>query len=143
MTGMKLNDIPAWKKLIHHADIMNRPEKHLKYLIKEKDRLINFSLNCAGIFYDFSRQRLDHRVMDLLFELAESCSLKQKFIAMVRGEKINTTENRAALHTAARSFAGNTVFVDGKDVMPEIRRVRDDIKLFASKVHTKKITGST
>ena len=143
MTGIKLNDIPAWKNLARHADIISRPEKHLKHLLKEKDRLINFSLNGAGIFYDFSRQRLDHRVMDLLFELAESCSLKQKFIAMVRGEKINTTENRAALHTAARSFAGNPVFVDGKDVMPEIRRVRDDIKLFASKVHTKKITGST
>jgi len=143
MTGMKLSDIPAWKNLARHADIISRPEKHLKHLLKEKDRLINFSLNGAGIFYDFSRQRLDHRVMDLLFELAESCGLKQKFIAMVSGEKINTTENRAALHTAARNFLENPVFVDGKDVMPEIRRVRDDIKLFASKVHAGKITGST
>jgi len=143
MTGMKLSDIPAWKNLARHADIISRPEKHLKHLLKEKDRLINFSLNGAGIFYDFSRQRLDHRVMDLLFELAESCGLKQKFIAMVSGEKINTTENRAALHTAARNFLENPIFVDGKDVMPEIRRVRDDIKLFASKVHAGKITGST
>ncbi len=143
MTGMKLSDIPAWKNLARHADIISRPEKHLKHLLKEKDRLINFSLNGAGIFYDFSRQRLDHRVMDSLFELAESCGLKQKFIAMVRGEKINTTENRAALHTAARNFLENPVFVDGKDVMPEIRRVRDDIKLFASKVHAGEITGST
>lgn len=143
MTGMKLSDIPAWKKLVRHADIISRPEKHLKHLLKEKDRLVNFSLNGAGIFYDFSRQRLDRRVMDSLFELAESCGLKQKFIAMVRGEKINTTENRAALHTAARNFLENPVFVDGKDVMPEIRRVRDDIKLFASKVHAGEITGST
>ncbi len=143
MTGMKLNDIPAWRKLIQHAAIMKRPEKHLKHLIEEKDRLINFSLKGAGIFYDFSRQRMDDKTMDLLFELAETRTLKQQFIAMVNGEKVNVTENRAALHTAARNFSDNPVFVDGKDVMPEIRKVRDDIREFASKVHEGKITGST
>jgi len=143
MTGMKLNDISAWKQLIHHADTMNRPEKHLKYLIKEKDRLINFSLNGAGIFYDFSRQRVDEQTMELLFELTEARKLKEQFTAMVCGEKVNTTENRAALHTAARNFSDNPVFVDGKNVMPEIIRVRDDIKRFASKVQKGEITGST
>jgi len=143
MTGLKLNEIPAWKKLIQHADIMERPEKHLKHLLADKDRLAKFSLKAAGIFYDFSRQRLDDKTMDLLFELAEILKLKQQFIAMVSGEKINTTENRAALHTAARNFSDNPVFVDGKDVMPEIRKVRDDIKVFASKVHEGQITGST
>lgn len=140
---MKLNDIPAWRKLIQHAAIMKRPEKHLKHLIEEKDRLINFSLKGAGIFYDFSRQRMDDKTMDLLFDLAETRTLKQQFIAMVNGEKVNVTENRAALHTAARNFSDNPVFVDGKDVMPEIRKVRDDIREFASKVHEGKITGST
>jgi glucose-6-phosphate isomerase len=143
MTGMELNDIPAWRKLIQHAAIMKRPEKHLKHLIEEKDRLINFSLKGAGIFYDFARQRLDKRTMDLLFELAETRKLKQQFIAMVSGEKVNVTENRAALHTAARNFSDNSVFVDGKDVMPEIRKVRDDIREFTSKIHEGKITGST
>jgi glucose-6-phosphate isomerase len=143
MTGMELNDIPSWRKLIQHAAIMKRPEKHLKHLIEEKDRLINFSLKGAGIFYDFARQRLDKRTMDLLFELAETRKLKQQFIAMVSGEKVNVTENRAALHTAARNFSDNSVFVDGKDVMPEIRKVRDDIREFTSKIHEGKITGST
>ena len=143
MTGMKLNDIPAWRKLIQHAAVMKRPEKHLKHLIVEKDRLINFSLKGAGILYDFSRQRMDDKTMDLLFELAETRKLKQQFIAMVSGEKVNVTENRAALHTAARNFSDNPVFVDDKDVMPEIRKVRDDIRDFASKVHEGKITGST
>ena len=69
MAAWKLSDIPAWKNLARHADIISRPENHLKHLLKEKDRLINFSLNGAGIFYDFSRQRLNHRIMDLLFEL--------------------------------------------------------------------------
>ncbi len=143
MPGMKLADIPAWKKLIRHADIMGRPEKHLKYLLEEKDRLVNFSLNGAGIFYDFSRQRLDEKTMELLFRLSDARMLKEKFTAMVGGEKINTTENRAALHTAARNFSGNPVFVDGKDIMPEIIRVREAIKKFASQVHDGKIIGST
>jgi len=143
MTGMKLSDIPAWKKLIRQADIMSRPEKHLRYLLKEKDRLVNFSLNGAGIFYDFSRQRLDEQTMELLFKLTDARRLKEKFTAMVCGEKINTTENRAALHTAARNFSGNPVFVDDKDIMPEIISVREAIKGFASQVHDGKITGST
>ena len=139
MTGMKLSDIPAWKKLIRQADIMSRPEKHLRYLLKEKDRLVNFSLNGAGIFYDFSRQRLDEQTMELLFKLSDARRLKEKFTAMVCGEKINTTENRAALHTAARNFSGNPVFVDGKDIMPEIISVREAIKGFTSQVHDVKI----
>ena len=143
MTGLKLNEISVWKKLIQHAEIMERPEKHLKHLLADKDRLAKFSLKAAGIIYDFSRQRLDDKAMDLLFELAEILKLKQQFISMSSGEKVNTTENRAALHTAARNFADNPVLVDGKDVMPEIRNVRDDVKVFATKVHEGQITGST
>jgi glucose-6-phosphate isomerase len=143
MTGLKLNEMSVWKKLIQHADIMKRPEKHLKHLLEDENRLAKFSLKAAGIFYDFSRQRLDDKAMELLFELADSLKLKQQFDAMAGGEKINTTENRAALHTAARNFSDKSVLVDGKDVMPEIRNVREDIKLFASKVHEGQITGST
>ncbi|MGD9107443.1 MAG: glucose-6-phosphate isomerase [Desulfobacterales bacterium] len=143
MSGVKLNDIPAWKKLIRQADIMSRPEKHLKYLLEEKDRLLNFSSNGAGIFYDFSRQRIDEQTMELLLKLSDARKLKDRFAEMVCGEKVNTTENRAALHTAARNFSDNPVFVEGKDVMPEIIRVREDIKEFASQIHGGKITGST
>jgi glucose-6-phosphate isomerase len=143
MNVMKLNEIPVWNKLIQQAEIMERPEKHLKHLLADKDRLAKYSLKAAEIIYDFSRQRLDDKTMDLLFELAEILKLKQQFISMCSGEKINTTENRAALHTAARNLSDIPVFVDGKDVMPEIRNVRDDIKVFASKVHQGQITGST
>lgn len=143
MTCKKLNNTLVWKSLRQHASIMARPEKHLKNLIKEESRLERFSLKGAGIFYDFSRQRVDEKTMSLLLELAETEGLRQKFNCMVSGEKINTTEKRAALHTASRSFSEDPVFVDGRDVMPEIRRVRDDIKEFALSVHKKEITGST
>jgi glucose-6-phosphate isomerase len=142
MIHRKLTEIPAWKALSQHADLMNRPEKHLKHLLEDNERLAKFSFKSAGIFYDISRQRLDEKAMDLLFELADARSLKQKFIAMVNGEKINTTENRSALHTATRNFSANSLFVDGKDVMPEIVKVRDKISEFSSNIHKGKITGS-
>ena len=138
-----LNDIPLWKKLKQHADIISRPENHLKHLIKKEGRLENFSLKGAGMFYDFSRQRVDEKGMELLIELSEIRALKQQFNEMVKGKKINTTENRAALHTASRCFSGESVLVDGKDVMPDIRAVRNEIRDFSGKIHAGKITGST
>lgn len=143
MNTVKQSESPVWNRLIKRADIMDRPEKHLKHLLKDNDRIEKFSLKAADIFYDFSRQRVDEKTMDLLFELAEFRKLKQRFDDMVGGEKVNVTENRPALHTAARNFSDDPVFVDGHDVMPEIIKVRDDIKNFASNIHEEKITGST
>jgi glucose-6-phosphate isomerase len=143
MTQPKHNENPTWNRLIEHADIMNLPEKHLKHLLTDNNRLENFSLKSSGIFYDFSRQRVDEKTMDLLIELAEFRMLKQRFDDMVSGKKLNVTENRPALHTAARNFSDDPVLVDGKDVMPSIRKVRKDIKAFVSTIHEGKITGST
>ena len=144
MSGrLNLSTIPAWKSLKKHAENFSLPDNHLKYLIKEKDRLEKFSLKCNGLFYDFSRQRVDEKTMSLLFELAEARKLKEQFISMMNGEKVNISENRAALHTASRNFSGDSVFIDGKDIMPEIIKTREDIREFASEVHNGKITGST
>ena len=143
MSFQKLNDTAAWKMLKQHADIMKRPEKHLKHLIKEESRLEKYSIKDTGMFFDFSRQRVDEKTMDLLFEFSETRGLRQQFSSMINGEKVNITEDRAALHTASRNFSKDTVFVDEKDIMPEIRRVRDKIRDFVSKVHKGEITGST
>ena len=143
MTQFKHNENPTWNRLIQHADTMNLPEKHLKHLLTDNNRLDKFSLKAAGIFYDFSRQRVDEKTMDHLIELAEVRKLKQRFDDMVSGKKINVTENRPALHTAARNFSDDPVLVDGKDVMPSIRKVRKDIKTFVSTIHEGKIAGST
>jgi len=143
MTKLKHNENPTWNRLMQRADIMNLPENHLKHLLSDNRRLEKFSLKAAGIFYDFSRQRLDEKTMDLLIELAEFRQLKQRFAEMVSGEKVNVTENRPALHTAARNFSNDPVLVDGKDVMPSICKVRDDIKTFVSSIHEGKTTGST
>ncbi len=139
----KLKDNPVWKKLLQHAEVLKRPEMHLKHLLAQHERLEKFSLKAGGMLYDYSCQRLDENAMDLLFQLAEDRKLKQQFNAMMAGEQVNTTEHRAALHTASRNFSNNSIFVDGKDVMPEIRKVINNIRLFASNVHQRKITGST
>ena len=143
MNTIKQSESQVWNQLIQHADIMNLPENHLKHLLTDNSRLEKFSLKAAGIFYDFSRQRIDEKTMDLLIELAEFKKLKQRFAEMVSGEKVNVTENRPALHTAARNFSNDPVLVDGKDVMPSIRQVRDDIKTFVSAIHEGKTTGCT
>ncbi len=136
-------ETPVWKNLMQHAAVMEHPEKHLKNLLNEKDRFNKFSLNCVDIFFDFSRQRVDETTMDLLFELSSTRKIKQAFNSMVNGEKVNVTENRAALHTTSRSFSDEPVLIDGKDVMHDIIRVRDEIKAFSSKVLGGEIKGST
>jgi len=143
MPNQKVNTSPLWTQLMHRADMMQQPENHLKYLLQGENRLDTFSIKAAGILYDFSRQRLDTETLDLLFMLAEERKLRQQFLSMLAGKRINSTENRAALHTASRDFSDNPVRVDGEDVMPAIRAVRKRIRTFAEKVHTQQITGST
>ncbi len=136
-------DFPEWKKLKKHACIINRKENHLKYLVGEKGRLENFSLKGAGIFYDYSHQRVNAKTMKLLFELAENRGIKKQFKSMTDGAIVNNTENRAALHTASRSFSSDPVFVNDKDIMPEMFSVRKKIKEFTYKIHSGEIRGST
>lgn len=141
--GFRISRTPVWKKLKEHAEEMKRPEYHLKHLIQRNRRLANFSLKHVDFFYDFSRQRVTEKTMDLLFELAETAEVHRKYREMVEGRKVNVTENRAALHTAARSFASQSIVVDGKNVMEEIDAVRRQIRAFTEKVHNGTVRGST
>ncbi|MCP4368180.1 MAG: glucose-6-phosphate isomerase, partial [Deltaproteobacteria bacterium] len=143
MSRKNISETPAWKKLKKHAAVINNPENHLKNLLQKKDRFENFSIKGANIFYDYSRQRVDETAIELLFELSKASKTKKTFHAMINGEKVNKTENRAALHTASRSFSNEPVSIDGKDVMHDIKRVRDEIQAFSSKVLGGKIKGST
>ena len=141
MFNTKLSKIE--ERLKQYAGVMNSREKHLKHLVNERNRIKNFSLKTADFFYDFSRQRVDEKVIELLLDLSDVKKIKHSFKSMMSGKKINITENRAALHTAARSFSQDPVFVNGEDIMPDIRTVRQNISTFVSNVHNEKITGST
>ncbi len=143
MTSQSLYTGESWKKLMARAEVMNQPQNHLKHLIAEPSRLNAFSLTAADMFFDFSRQRLDSITLELLFELARTRGVMEKFAAMTKGEKLNVTENRAALHTATRDFSSTTLYLDGKDILSELREVNRQIKAFSDQVHGGMITGST
>jgi glucose-6-phosphate isomerase len=143
MTSKSIYSGESWKKLMARAEIMNQPQNHLKHLIAEPSRLSTFSLTTSDFFYDFSRQRIDTITLELLFELARTRGVLEKFSAMTKGEKLNVTENRAVLHTATRDFSSASLYLDGTDVLSEIREVNCQIKAFSDQVHDGMILGSS
>ena len=120
-------------------------KKTIKELFAEDpSRAEKFSVEAAGWFLDYSKNRIDKAVMKALVKLAEESNLKAEIEKMFTGEKINVTENRAVLHTALRNCdAQAKVFVDGKDVMPEVRKVLDQMGDFSDLVRTGKWLGCT
>jgi glucose-6-phosphate isomerase len=136
-------DLPVWHALGDRARSMERPDRHLKHLLAEPGRLQRFSASGGGLFLDFSRQRLDGEILDLLLQLAEVRGVRKTFADMMDGATVNVTEKRSALHTAARYFGADPIFSDGKDVMPDIRRVRAEMADFSARVLDGAIRGST
>ncbi len=143
MTSQSIYSEESWKKLAARAAAMGQPQNHLKHLIAAPDRLSAFSLTAADIFFDFSRQRIDAVTLKLLFELAGTRGVLETFAAMTKGEKLNVTENRAALHTATRDFSSPSLYLDGKDILFELREVNRRVKAFCEKVHGGTLRGST
>ena len=120
-------------------------KKTIKELFAEDPaRAERFSLSAAGWFLDYSKNRIDGQVMKSLVKLAEASNLKAEIEKMFTGEKINVTENRAVLHTALRNCDPKAkVMVDGKDVMPEVRAVLNQMGDFSDLVRTGKLKGFT
>ena len=133
----------AWKALTqHHAQRKNTTIQDL--FAQEKDRFANYSLTFNNeILVDFSKNNLTQETLGLLRQLTEECGLTQAKEAMFNGEKINRTENRAVLHTALRNRSNTPVFVDGKDVMPEVNAVLAKMKSFCERVISGEWKGYT
>jgi len=123
----------AWKALeSYYAEVK---DVHMKDLFaQDPERFNKFSLTFEDILVDYSKNRIDEKVMSLLIDLAEECGLKEAIKAMFSGEKINATEHRAVLHTALRNRSNTPILVDGKDVMPDVNRVLDQMKDFSEKI---------
>lgn len=133
---------PSWKLLEAHATAMR--ETHLRTLFsKDVDRGQRLTANAAGLFLDFSKNRITDETMGLLCQLARESGLQAKIDAMFRGDKINTTENRAVLHTALRAPEGSTILVDGKNVVPEVHAVLTKMASFANRVRSGDWKGHT
>ena len=131
----KLKQSEAWTMLEHHAPLVKR--YHMKDMFAADPlRADKYSLTAAGLFLDYSKNRVTQEVLDNLFALASERGLTAKMSAMFSGEKINTTEGRAVLHTALRNFSGDPVMFEGQDVMPQVMSTLQKMKAFTESVHS-------
>ena len=113
---------PQWQALLAHAEQVR--ERHLRdWFAAEPDRGTRLVAESAGLYLDYSKQRVGQDTLGLLFELADACGLQARIDAMFAGRHINFTEDRAALHVALRAPAGERIEVDGVDVVAEVQAV--------------------
>jgi glucose-6-phosphate isomerase len=134
--------LPQWQALTAHAAQMR--QQHLRDLFAaDPQRSEKLSCTSLNLLFDFSRQRVDAETIRLLIELAQARGLQQRIAAMFAGEKINTTENRAVLHTALRNRSDRPILVDGQDVMTEVRAGLAKLRNFVDGVHGGRVHGAT
>ncbi len=108
---------------------------HLRDLFDEDpDRGERLNAEGAGVFLDYSKNRVTNETLELLLNLAEASNLRERIDAMFRGDKINVSENRAVLHVALRAPRGESIVVDGKDVVPEVHETLDKMSAFCERV---------
>ncbi len=141
-TPTPLTSLPAWQALTDHARTI-RP-LHLRALFADDPgRGIRLTAEAAGLFLDYAKNRVTDETLGLLVALAEQSGLRDRIDAMFRGEKINTTEGRAVLHTALRAPRGAAIVVDGRNVVPDVHDVVDRMATFADRVRAGSWTGHT
>src|SRR5438128_2222580 len=132
----------AWKALDSHCQASKA--WHLRKLFAaDPGRGSRLTAEAAGLFLDYSKNRITDETLKLLFELAEESGLRAAIDAMFGGEKINRTENRAVLHVALRAPKGATITVDGKNVVPEVHAVLDKMAAFSKRVRSGVWKGHT
>ena len=125
----------AWQKLQTLAPAMK--QTHMRDLFaKDPDRFRKFSLQLEDILFDHSKNLIDPDTLQTLLELARECKLEEAVHAMFSAEKINATEQRAVLHTALRNVSSTPVMLDGRDVMPEVNAVLQQMEDCCRRVHS-------
>ncbi len=137
-----LTATPAWTALTsHHGQIK---EAHLRKLFADDPgRAERFSAEGAGLFLDYSKNRITDETVRLLLQLADERGVAKRREAMFAGEKINSTERRAVLHVALRAPRGSRIEVDGADVVADVHKVLDAMADFASRIRSGTFTGHT
>lgn len=132
----------AWQQLTTHAAAMKQQTMR-QLFAQDADRFKKFSLCTEDLVFDYSKNLITDETMQLLLQLAKACKLEDAIAAMMGGELINATENRAVLHTALRNMSNNPVVTQGADVMPEVRRVLAQMEAFCQKIHSGNWKGYT
>src|ERR1700729_3228344 len=144
-TAVKLQPLTqraAWKALeTNHEEIKNTPLRSL--FANDPQRADRFKIEAAGLFLDYSKNRITDETRKLLIQLAQESGLRERIDAMFRGEKINITEKRAVLHVALRAPKGESIVVDGEDVVPPVHAVLDKMAAFSNRVRSGEWKGHT
>jgi glucose-6-phosphate isomerase len=134
--------LPTWTSLAKHSTEIKKV--HLRELFaKDATRGELFTGEAAGLFLDYSKNRVTETSLKLLLQLAEECDLRGRIEAMFRGERINITEHRAVLHVALRAPKNATITLDGKNVVPEVHAVLDRMTAFSNRVRSGEWLGHT
>src|SRR5262249_29928453 len=126
-------ELPAWKALAAHFQKIDR--LHLRELFaRDPQRGERLTVEAAGLYLDYSKNRITDETLNLLLQLAEQSRLRARIDAMFGGEKINVSEKRPVLHVALRAPKGQSILVDGKDVVPQVHSVLDRMTDFSNLV---------
>jgi len=142
MPTAPLRQRPSWKALEQHYDEISGV--HLRELFaQDPGRGERLSAEGAGLYLDYSKNRVTDETMQLLIRLAEECSLEQRRDMMFRGERINVSENRSVLHVALRMPKDSSLVVDGVDVVAQVHEVLDRMSAFARKIRSGEWKGYT
>jgi glucose-6-phosphate isomerase len=137
-----VTELSAWKALERHAAGFRN--MHLRELFTaDPERAGRFTVEAAGLVLDFSKNRITDETMALLLELARQSGLRDRILAMFRGDRINLTENRAVLHVALRAPGAEQILVDGVDVVPGVHAVLDRMSEFSGRVRSGEWKGFT
>ncbi len=137
-----LTQLPAWKALEAHRDGL-APVQLRQLFADDPGRAARLCAEGPGLFLDYSKQRVTAQTLGLLTALAGEAGLRPRIDAMFRGDKINTTENRAVLHVALRAPKGQVVTVDGADVVPQVHATLERMAGFAEQVRAGAWLGFT
>jgi glucose-6-phosphate isomerase len=141
-TGRRAVKRAAWKALEAHYKKVREIQLRLLFA-NDSIRGERMVAEAAGIYLDYSKNRITDETLKLLLQLADECRLQGKIDAMFRGDKINVTENRAVLHVALRAPKGTSFVVDGEDVVPKVHAVLDKMADFSNRVRTGEWKGHT
>ena len=140
--SQSLTELPSWLDLTAHYQKIQ--DVHLRQLFAEDPtRGERMAIEVLGIYFDYSKNRITTETLPLLLQLAKESGLRERIDAMFRGEKINVTENRAVLHVGLRTPKGQSIFVDGKDIVPQVHAVLDKMTKFANRIRSGEWKGHT
>src|SRR5437870_4426801 len=142
MPGTPLPERKSWQALKRHYEEISG--QHLRELFaSDPQRGERLTAEAAGLYLDYSKNRVTDETIALLLRLAEECGLAARIDAMFTGEKINVTEQRAVLHVALRAPENERILVDGIDVVSDVHSVLDRMAAFSEEVRSGRWRGHT